>query len=93
MDFEDTLNSEKERDRQRQTDTETERDRIQRWFKQRGKGSEIHYLVMLLTFYCAQCKGYEEYFEQFPGVRYFILFLPPMFSFCSEQTTELFKDN
>ena len=45
------------------------RQRLQRWFQQKRKVKCL--LTKSVTFFCAQCKGYEEYLEQASGIRYF----------------------
>ena len=45
------------------------RQRLQRWFQQKRKIKCL--LTKSVTFFCAQCKGYEEYLEQASGIRYF----------------------
>lgn len=69
MDFEDVLHS-----YERETDTETEttdRERDSKDGLNRDEKKSNTLPSNAVTFYCAQWKGYKEYLEQFPGVRYF----------------------
>ena len=58
------------------------RQRLQRWFQQRRKVKRLP--MKSVTFFCAQCKGYEEYLEQALGIIYFYS-IPEAHGFISVQ--------
>lgn len=89
-------------ERQKQKDKDTERERgketeteIPMWFIQRikRKRNQTCYPVTVLHFTMPSVKVMRNILSASQELDIFILFLQPMVSFCSEQTTELFEDN